>query len=457
MRLPKFLQTFWIRLALFQALVSAVLTGLLFGGLYVAMAHFAKKEFSTEIERDSASLISETQVTGPAELVEEIHRRVALRSNAGWYAVVDPKGHMLAGNIAPSEWSPGWHRFDYPNADKNDDEADEHELLTLITEVASGYRVAVARDTYRLHELQESFASVFAWVLVLGVVTGSFAALGVARALRRRVAPLVATATAVGAGDLARRVMISPAHDEFDGVGVATNEMLDHIQRLMQRVRQVSVDIAHELRTPLARVRQRLERLRDQETTSEATRNEVGGAIENLDEALSTFEALLRLARIEEGSSRASFAMVDLSALLREMAEVYVPVAEDAQKALSTKIADGVTLLGDRPLLIQMVVNGLENAIRHTPEKTCVLLRLERCADNQAVLDIDDNGEGISQSDRERALMPLVRLDASRNGDGSGVGLALCKAIAELHGGELVLLDAAPGLRLRFTLPVHRA
>jgi len=297
---------------------------------------------------------------------------------------------------------------------------------------------------------------VFAWVLVLGVLSGLLAALGVARALRRRVAPLVSTAAAVGAGDLARRIEISPAHDEFDGVGMATNDMLEQIQRLMQRVRQVSVDIAHELRTPLARVRQRLERLRDHAATPDATRNEVSGAIDNLDEALSTFEALLRLARIEEGSARMSFAPVDLSALLREMAEVYVPVAEDAQKSLRTAIADGVSLPGDRALLIQMVVNGLENAIRHTPEHTCVVLRLD-CAESLAVVEIEDNGTGISPTDRERAVLPLVRLDDSREGEGAGVGLALCKAIAELHGGELFLLDAAPGLRLRFTLPAHRA
>jgi len=291
-------------------------------------------------------------------------------------------------------------------------------------------------------------------VAVLMLVLAGLAAVLVTRRTVGRIEEINATSRAIMMSGLDQRIPLRGSHDEWDRVAENLNQMLDRIETLMGEVKQVSDNVAHDLRTPLTRMRQRLERLHDH--AADPLRGELGRAIEDLDTALSTFDALLRLARVEEGSSREAFAKVDLSALLRELAEVYAPVAEDAEKVLSATIVDDVFLSGDRPLLVQMVVNGLENAIRHTPPKTIVRLNLARAADEGIVLDIADNGGGIAAADRERALLPLVRLDASRTGEGSGVGLALCKAIAELHGGELSLLEASPGLCLRFLLPASR-
>src|SRR5262249_18472619 len=232
---------------------------------------------------------------------------------------------------------------------------------------------------------------------------------------------------------------------EFDRLGGRLNRMLERIHALMENMRQVSNDIAHDLRTPLSRLRQRLESTLSGCPDKTALRNAVEQSIADVDSVLSTFGALLRIARIEARERKAGFDSIDLSALFTSMAEAYSPVAEDHGKRLWAEVAPDLSTDGDQALLTQMVSNLVENAIHHTPVGTRIGMRLSR-GDTGLVACVEDDGPGIPRDERARVFRRFVRLDSSRNSPGCGLGLALVAAIADLHQITLELRDREPGL-----------
>lgn len=255
--------------------------------------------------------------------------------------------------------------------------------------------------------------------LLLAVVGGVFLSGG----FLRRISEINATADAIMTGHLGSRIPIRGTGDEIDQLSEKLNQMLDRLYDVMEGLRQVSTDIAHDLRTPLSRLKQELE----------------------ADEALALFAALLRIAQIESGSRRTHFADVDLSALLMTLAEVYGPVAEEADHALRAAVEPGIHVVGDAELLTQMFVNLIENALRHTPALSVVEITLAR-GPGCARAEIADNGPGIPAAHRLNVLKRFYRLDASRTTPGHGLGLALVSAIAHLHEARLSLADNEPGL-----------
>jgi signal transduction histidine kinase len=248
-------------------------------------------------------------------------------------------------------------------------------------------------------------------------------------------------------GDLTARVPVRGSNDEVDQLVTSLNEMLDRIQNLMDGLRQVTGDIAHDLRTPLGRLRQRLEDAREHATTTGEYAEATDAAIDEADTLLEIFSALLRIAQIEAQAQKSAFAEFDLSDVMRSLGEVYAPAAEDAERKLDVSIADGVTLTGDRQLIAQMVSNLVENALNHTPAGSTVRLALTK-TDAGFAIEVADNGPGIPEAEREKVFDRFYRLDRSRTTAGSGLGLALVRAIATLHGLSIQLADARPGLRV---------
>jgi signal transduction histidine kinase len=252
-----------------------------------------------------------------------------------------------------------------------------------------------------------------------------------------------AALAAVQNGDLDRRLVERTGGDEFDRLAGRINATLDRLQALMAALREVTDDIAHDLRTPLTRLRQRLD-----EAAREPTVEAIAAAQAEADRLLDIFAALLRIAQVESGTQRAGFTTVDLSTIAESVAEVYAPAAEDREQTLATEIAPGVMLTGDPALLTQMLANLVENAVRHgrAGGRICLALTAEE-------LCVTDDGSGIPEAEREKVFQRFHRLDASRSTPGSGLGLALVRAVADLHGMTIVLEDAAPGLRVRIALP----
>jgi signal transduction histidine kinase len=267
----------------------------------------------------------------------------------------------------------------------------------------------------------------------------------------RRIAATRAAAEAIIDGDLGRRLPLAGDGGVFDAQAATLNHMLDRITELMRGLTEVSNDIAHDLRTPLARLRGRLALLAG-EAGDAATREGLEAAIRDSDALLALFAAILRITEVEGGARRAGFVALDLADLVEEIGLMMIPAAEDSGHALVVEARGPVPIIGDRQLLSQAIINLIENARRHTPAGSVIHLSAGR--DSVARLRVRDNGPGITAADRPLALRRFGRLDASRGRSGHGLGLPLVEAIARLHRGTLALDDAEPGLRVTIALPL---
>ena len=313
--------------------------------------------------------------------------------------------------------------------------------------MSDGSFLMVGQDLYRIREVEEAVVQAFGWAfgvtILLGVAGGVVLSVG----FLRRVDSINQTAQAIIAGNLANRVPTRGTDDELDRLARNLNEMLDRVQALMESLHQVSSDIAHDLRTPLSRLRQRLEETKARAHRAEDYASAVDQAIADTDAILGTFSALLRIAQIEAGTRKAAFSTVDLSGVFRSIADAYTAVAEDQGQALVSSIEADVQVHGDRELLTQMLANLVENTIRHTPAGTRIDLVLESTVDGPAGI-VADTGPGIPPEFREKVFRRFFRLERSRSTAGNGLGLSLVAAVAELHGIGVTLADNEPGLKV---------
>jgi signal transduction histidine kinase len=307
----------------------------------------------------------------------------------------------------------------------------------------------VGDDIERIGALDGVLLRGFAFTLLGVVLIGTVAGFALGRDVQRRFGAISGVAEAIIDGDLARRVPVRGSNDEIDRLAATINRMLDRIADLMESLRQVSNDVAHDMRTPLTRLRQRLEAA----SADPARREEaVEMALVDLDAALETFAGLLRIAEIEGGARRAAFRTIDLMGPARLVVESFAPSAEDSGRRL-TLAGDGpVTVEGDAELLTQLIVNLVENGLRHTPVGAHVRVVVAG-GDGDPRLSVIDDGPGVPGAERARLFDRFYRLERSRSTPGSGLGLALVSAIAKLHGAQVALYDAAPGLEARATFP----
>ncbi|ODN70537.1 sensor histidine kinase [Methylobrevis pamukkalensis] len=267
-----------------------------------------------------------------------------------------------------------------------------------------------------------------------------------------RIARIDATTRAIVAGDLSARVPGRGTDDELDRLTSGINDMLDRLQTLMVDLKRVTTDVAHDLRTPLARLRQKLESAREEATGVADYAAVTDEAVAEVDRLLGIFTALMRIAEIEARARRSAFAAVDLSTLAADMAEVYEPVAEETGHHLALRIEPHVGIVGDRALVQQILANLVENALRHTPAGTTVTVEVTTRG-GRPVLGVADDGPGVPADMREEVQKPFRRLETARSTSGSGLGLALVKAVATLHEADLLLGDGAPGLRAEIVFP----
>jgi signal transduction histidine kinase len=267
----------------------------------------------------------------------------------------------------------------------------------------------------------------------------------------RRIEAIARTSREIMDGDLSRRVPRSGSNDEFDQLATSLNRMLDRIEALMAQVRQVADNIAHDLRTPLTRLRTRLEGLRTDGDPE--TRESLDAAVAEADDLLATFNALLRIARIEAGRGTDA-APVDLALLVQDVAELYEPLAAERNQSLSVAAPGPLWAPGDRNMLVQALANLVDNAVKYTPPGGCIAIAAERDGRTARVV-VSDSGAGIPAELRERVLERFFRVDASRSTPGSGLGLSLVKAVAQFHGARLDLTDNHPGLRIALSIPMQ--
>jgi signal transduction histidine kinase len=352
-------------------------------------------------------------------------------------------GVLLAGGLALPRPELGWSVFTPEGID--DDEALWVRSLRLPD--GNWLSAGVSSETY--HDVSELMLAGAAWAVAIGLPLALLSGALLSRAVFRRLAPIADTAAGVRDGELSRRAPLAGTGDEFDRLAGDINAMLDTIEALTRNLRNVSVGIAHELRTPLARIRNRLVEV----TGGRRRRARVGidAALTEIDGALATFDALLKIGQIEANAQRQGFENVRLSDLVAELAEVYEPVAAEHGKQLEARVAPDIQLRGDRALLAQMISNLLENAIEHTPEGTHISLELDSGERGRRLV-VADDGPGIPAEERTRVFERFYRLDRSRGKPGNGLGLSLVKSICSLHGFTVSLAAGQVGARFEIAL-----
>ena len=444
------------RLAALYLGLFSLSAALLFGFIYWSTAGFAERQTDEIIQTEIDALAEQFNQQGTVGLVRALDRRSAsARATRGLYLLTDANFNPLVGNLSrwpDAEPDPeGWVTFALQYADEAGGDFGRARIFRL----RGPLYLLVGRDIRE----QSAFEALIRGSLIWGAaITFALALAGgtlMSRAMLRRVDAINDTSREIIAGDFSRRVPVRGSGDEFDRLAGNLNAMLDQIERLMAGMKQVSSNIAHDLRTPLNRLRGQLEQALTGDPDPEAYREALAGSIEEADNLLKTFAALLNIAQAEAGTTRERFAAVDLAALIRDVADLYDPLAEERGLALQVDASASPPVQGDRHLLFQAVANLVDNAIKFTPGDTpdkSVAIRLDRRQDAAAIV-VQDHGPGIPADQRTRVLDPFVRLEDSRSEPGNGLGLSLVAAVAQLHGGALALDDNKPGLRATLSLP----
>jgi len=373
------------------------------------------------------------------------------------FLITEPGGRRLEGDLPEQAYPDGLVTLKWkgPPLAANEEEI---RMRVLTVGMPDGVRISLGEDLERSRQLQVSFLRTF--ILTSGAALFIALAVGLTYVTRilRRIELIAATADAVSAGEIGLRAPVRPPErrDDIDHLAIAMNGMLDEIERLLVSVRQVSDDVAHDLRTPLAHLRQRVEAALAGPPDIDAYHEALTGAVEKIDDVLATFEALLRIGQLEAGANLAVFQPVDIAETARAVAEAFRPSAEDAGHELSVVAARPEIVQGERSLITQMIANFVENALIHTPKGTTIELRVERLGPVIRLI-VEDDGLGVAPTERDQIFRRFYRVDRSRTTPGSGLGLSLAAAVAHAHGADIRAEDASPGLRIVVDFPAPAA
>jgi signal transduction histidine kinase len=455
MQLPALLRTSAFQLTLVYMALFSLSTLALFTFIYWSTIGYLERQTNAVIEAEIVGLLEQGERRGLVGLVDVIRDRVRRDTeNRYAYLLVDAGLRPLAGNVGywPREFNRSGEWYDFL---KTDAEGEVTPVRARVLGVGPGFRLMVGRDIRELERINETFRRASVWGLSLTLVLSLIGGLLVGWSAQRRIAQINRTTRQIIAGDLSERVPIRGTGDEYDELTTNVNAMLDQIEALMGGIRHVGDSVAHDLRGPLTRLRNRLDTLA---TEASPSRHGIAECVMQADALLATFNALLRIARIESGAYRSAFANVDIARIVKDVCELYQAAAEERHIALECDVpesAQQALVFGDRELLAQALTNLLDNAVKHTPVGGTIRVALTRRTERAPgfVVRVADTGPGVPPADRERVLQRFARLDQSRSLPGNGLGLALVKAVADQHDGELTLGDNEPGLVVELELP----
>jgi signal transduction histidine kinase len=417
-------------------------------------------QITEAVDAEIAGLTEAYNVNGLRQLVVIVDNRSA-RPGSTLYLVAAPNGQGVVGNIgslAPGVLDRnGWSETVYRRSDEPD--GAQHNALARIVQLSNGFKLLVGRDLDERERVYQIIADAARGSIALVVVLGLGGGFFVARRVLRRFDAMTATAQTIMAGDFSGRLPVTGTGDELDRLAIALNAMLERIEALMRGLKEVSDNIAHDLKTPLTRLKNRCEAALRSAHSEREYRAALEDMIEESDGLIRTFDALLMIARAESGQARDNMAAFDAAEIARGVAELYEPLADDRGLALKVDAPEAAMVKGNRELMSQALANLIDNAIKYARPDTGAagaepeIVLAVRGEGERVHLTVSDHGPGIPEADRARAVERFVRLEQSRTEPGSGLGLSLAAAVAQLHGGELRLEDNAPGLRVVMDLP----
>ena len=466
----KLIRTTAFRLTLVYLFLFALFAASLLGYFAWNTRRLITEQITTTVNAEVGEISDIYGRRGLRGLIFTVENR-ALRPGANLYLVTTPEGRAVSGNVgslAPGVMATtGWSETAYRRLDEQD--ATDHRALVRVTELPGGFRLLIGRDLDERRRLFGIVAKAAQFSLLIVIVLGLGGGIFVARRVLRRIDAMTGTTQRIMAGDLSGRLPVGRSGDELDRLAENLNAMLERIEALMMGLKEVSDNIAHDLKTPLTRLRNRAEEALAKSGSEAEYRSALERTIEESDGLISTFNALLMIARAESGQARDNMDDFDASEVANGIHELYEPLAEDDGMALNVR-TEFAPLHGNRELISQALANLVENAIKYGKPvasaqplgadavagagNKSILIEARRDGD-QVLLSVTDHGAGIPESDRKHAMERFVRLEASRTQSGSGLGLSLASAVATLHGGELRLGSAYPGLTATLAIPAR--
>ena len=460
--LPSFLRTTTFKLALLYSAMFAAFSVALMVYLYYSTVYYIRAEVDRRMDLEFEQLGNAYYTGGLERLSQSILERTTLNGSTFYYFLEDSSGTPLVGHFKrmPAH-NPNLDvqtvYFDIAVKEPDGTEAIRPAAGRIVRLKDNGGALLVALDTAQQTAIVGRIQQAIFIAAPIGLILSLLGGVLISRGAARRADELARTAEAVMGGELGRRVPVRGSGDEFDRLGQRINAMLDQIEKLVESTRNTGNAIAHDLRSPLSRLRNRLEIALSSHMSKESAEATLEETVEEVDRVLGTFNAILRLARLEAGAEGERVRM-DVSELAEELAELFEPACDEAEQTFRSQIARHLTVLGDRDLIGQALSNLLDNAIKYTPAGGTISLTVSRGPEGSVDLTVTDSGPGVPEEARKRVVQRFQRMDSARTQPGSGLGLALVVSVAEMHGGELLLSDGggppdAPGLKATLRLP----
>jgi signal transduction histidine kinase len=461
--LGKLFRTTTFKLTLVYLTVFALFAAFLLGYFALNTRRLITEQITDTVNAEINGLSEQYRQGGIRRLVIVIDAR-ARRPGSSLYLVTTFAGEALAGNVtalAPGILNnPGWtetvyHRIDEAEAAEHPD----HLALVRVFQLPGGFRLLVGRDLDERERLYHIVLAAGRWSVAIVIILGLAGGLLVTRRVLHRVDAMTETTRTIMAGDLGGRLPVAGTGDELDRLAENLNAMLERIEALMYGFKEVSDNIAHDLKTPLTRLRNRSEEALRSAKSEAEYRAALEGIIDDSEGLIRTFNALLMIARAESGQARDDMSEFDAAEIAHDIGELYEPLAEEKGIAFKVEADAPAKVKGNRELVSQALANLVDNAIKYSEPRGTVngaapeiVVRALNEGD-RVLLTVGDRGPGIPEADRGRAVERFVRLELSRSQPGSGLGLSLASAVARLHGGELTLADNQPGLKSVIALP----
>jgi signal transduction histidine kinase len=464
MRLPRLFRTTPFRLTLLFLALFAIAAALFLGYSYIATAGEVARRADAEISREMSSLQAAYRLGGVDNLNQTLIER-ASSERPFLYLLMKSDGTRISGSLEESPVSDSsadetWESFQVTETDP-DGAAIKRPARGFQKRLPGGELLFVGADVGESESFVASIVRALWGAAALVVVLGLAGGVLVSRNVSRSMQGLVDVVTAVRAGDLAARVKLRGTRDEYDELAEGLNDMLDRLQRSMGGLRHAGDAIAHDLRTPLARLRARMEvALIDVEAGKGDPKAALETALDDADGVLRTFNAVLAIARLQSAGQAPDQVVFDPGEMAADVSELYEPLCEDKGLDFKAEVTPGLPLRANREFLAQAIANLLDNACKYTPSGGAVMLRVRRRSSGEIEFSVTDTGPGVPEEDRARVIQRFVRLENSRSEPGAGLGLSLVSAVAEAHGGRLELSEGpgkvgemGPGLRVALVLP----
>jgi signal transduction histidine kinase len=449
-RLSQTLSSASFKLTAAYAALFAVSVSILAAVTYFSVTQELGREFSGRILSESKALEAEFQSGGEKQLLRVIADRQRQRLAGGLdYTLFDAAGRHLFGSLPIVTCQNGWTRFTGP-PDGDEPPGEMEQLRVYRTPLPGGLCLLVGDDWGPMQRTEALILKSFAWIFFLSLTMAIGGGIFLSSEFLKRIETITRTAEAIIEGDIKRRIPRRTAPDDLDRLAATLNRMLDRTTSLMESLKHLSNDIAHDLRTPLGRLRGSLDIGRRQELSAADYRALIEKGVEDLDSILEMFAAILRIAQIESGNRRAGFERFCLSRLVIDVCETFAPALEDDGRNLSQEIDPDLWIYGDPELLTLSLASLLENANLHTPPRARIMVALKRMASGISLY-VADNGNGVPETESKRIFQRFYRLEASRTTAGNGLGLSLVAAVADLHTAQLFATDNSPGLKIGMT------